>query len=121
VAPRIETDLFREGIELYNRGRFFDAHEALEELWRPEKGERRFFLQSLIHFAVAFHHYEQGNFAGAERQLSKGLRKLAGYLPNYQGTHTRALYDEGLNTLACIRQRRAVHRFPRIGIGTVPG
>ena len=119
MGPQTATDLFREGIELYNRRRFFEAHEVLEELWRPEQGESRFFLQSLIHFAVAFHHHEQGNFTGAERQLIKGLRKLAGYLPRYRGVHTAALYEQGQGSLACIRERRAVQEFPRVEVQTI--
>ena len=31
----------------------------------------------LIHFAVAFYHLERRNPPGAERQLRKGLRKMA--------------------------------------------
>ena len=107
-------DLFREGIALYNRGEFFSAHEVLEEIWRPERGEPRFFLQSLIHFAVAFHHYKNGNLAGAERQLVKALRKLAGYLPRYRGIRTRALYEQGQSCLAELRRGGPVLWIPRI-------
>ena len=107
-------DLFREGIELYNLGKFFEAHEVLEEAWRPERGEPRLFLQSLIHFAVGFYHQEQGNGVGAERQLRKALKKLAGYLPEYRGIDTRALYGEGQRCLAVIEAGGRVEGIPKI-------
>jgi predicted metal-dependent hydrolase len=61
--------LFQRGIELYRGGSFFECHEALEDLWRPMRGPHRLFLQSLIHFAVAFYHLERRNPPGAERQV----------------------------------------------------
>ncbi|HWB95539.1 MAG TPA: DUF309 domain-containing protein [Bryobacteraceae bacterium] len=95
MVPLAANELYRSGIALYDQGRFFEAHEVLEDLWRPTRGEERLFLQSLIHFAVAFHHHGRGNRAGAERQLRKGLRKLAGYRPAYGGLDTERIYRGG--------------------------
>ena len=78
--------------ELFNRGEFFAAHEAWEDVWRESKDPRRRFLQALIHLAVAFHHHQTRNPVGTERQLRKGLRKLAAYLPAYEGIDTWSLY-----------------------------
>jgi len=90
------------GIELLNRGAYFEAHEVLEEIWTPSHGRDRFFLQALIHYAVAFHHADLGNFLGASLQLEKGLRKLAGYLPWHQNLDTASLYADGQEALARI-------------------
>ena len=87
--------LYHRGIALYHAGRFFECHEVLEELWTPMRGPQRLYLQALIHFAVAFYHQQRGNPAGAERQLKKALRKIAGYRPLYEGVDTGTLYDEG--------------------------
>ena len=87
--------LFQRGIELYRAGAFFECHEVLEDLWRPMRGPHRLFLQSVIHFAVAFYHLGRRNRLGAERQLRKGLRKLEGYLPSYDGVDTATLYSGG--------------------------
>ena len=94
-----ESPALREGIRLFNRGEFFACHEVWEEEWRSARPPARLFLQALIHLAVAFHHRQQGNPAGQERQLGKGLKKLAGYLPEYAGIDTGALYH------ACVRFR----------------
>jgi len=86
----------QHSIDLFNRGEFFICHEELESIWTPERGPRRLFLQALIHFAVAFYHDSRGNPLGASRQLRKGLRKLAPYMPACEGIDTERLYRDGL-------------------------
>jgi len=104
----------RRGIELFNAQQFYECHEALEDVWRPTQGVERFFLQALIHFAVGFYHHQQGNPAGAELQLRKGLRKLAGYLPMFDDINTQQLYSEGQSALETILAGGRIRRFPRI-------
>jgi predicted metal-dependent hydrolase len=84
------------GIELFNQGSYFESHEALEEQWVLAERRERYFLQGVIHMAVAWHHAEARNFEGAVRQVGKGLRKLAGYLPRYQGVETGALCADAM-------------------------
>ncbi len=70
----------RSGIELFNRRRFFDAHEVWEDVWRDiprERTERRH-TQGLIQIAVAFHHWTTGNVIGARSVLARSLRNLNG-------------------------------------------
>jgi predicted metal-dependent hydrolase len=89
MAPRV-----LHGIELFNQCEFFECHEVLEAEWTGEVSYRRWFLQALIHLAVGFYHHQQANAVGLERQLSKGLKKLAGFLPACEGIDTLALYEE---------------------------
>ena len=72
-----QRERFQEGIELFNGGRFFDCHEALEEVWLEFSGDRKKFLQGLIQLTVAFHHLRNGNRVGAGRLLAAALKKLA--------------------------------------------
>jgi predicted metal-dependent hydrolase len=67
---------FQEGIELFNRGRFFECHEAWEEVWLGFSGDRKKFLQGLIQLTVAFHHLRNGNRVGAGRLLAAAVEKL---------------------------------------------
>jgi len=103
ASARESRAAYLHGLDLYNRGQFFECHEALEEIWREAAGPERLFLQSLIHFAVAFHHHGRQNPMGALLQLGKGLRKLAGYLPEYGGLDTWRLYQEGREAFRGIR------------------
>ena len=100
--------LLNRGIRLFNEHDFFECHEVLEAEWTPEQGPRRLFLQALIHLAVGFYHHQQDNADGRDRQLDKGLKKLAGYLPVYEGLDTGSLYA------AASEWRERGGEFPRI-------
>jgi len=101
-------------LDLFNRGEFFECHEALEALWIPETGPRRLFLQALIHFAVAFYHDGRGNSVGASRQLRKALRKLAPHLPSCYGIDTARLYRDGVAALEGAEAGAALAGYPRV-------
>jgi hypothetical protein len=103
-----------EGVALFNREHFFEAHESLEDVWRPAQGPDRVFLQALIHLAVGFYHWRNRNREGAARQLRKGVRKLAGYLPVYMGIDTMRLYRECLERSEDLHAGRLPELFPRI-------
>ncbi|MEX2260986.1 MAG: DUF309 domain-containing protein [Bryobacteraceae bacterium] len=109
-----ERERLQSGIRLFNTRQFFECHEALEEAWMPERGPRRLFLQSLIHLAVGFYHTERGNSEGASRQLRKGLRKLAGYLPSCEGIDTARLHRDALVTLERIETGAEAFEYPYI-------
>jgi predicted metal-dependent hydrolase len=104
----LEESAFRHGLQLFNDGEFFECHEVLEDLWRPTQGPRRLFLQAVIHFAVALYHYQRSNPAGARRQLRKSLKKLAGYLPEFEGIDTAALYRQGVLLLERIANGESI-------------
>lgn len=76
----VHENHFRRGLTLFNSARFFDAHEALEDVWReaPRQSPLRRHLQGLVQLAVAFHHQSTGNHIGARSVLKRGLRNLEG-------------------------------------------
>ncbi|HTX39097.1 MAG TPA: DUF309 domain-containing protein [Bryobacteraceae bacterium] len=108
--------LLHEGIELFNRGAYFECHEVLELAWAPERGPRRLFLQGLIHVAVGFYHHRRGNPEGACRQLRKALRKLAEYLPDYEGVDTGRLHGDAAAVLDAIEHGQPVNEYPRVDL-----
>jgi predicted metal-dependent hydrolase len=71
---------WQHGLALFNSGRFFDAHEALEDVWReaPCHSHLRRHLQGLVQLAVAFHHQSTGNLVGARSVLERALRNVEG-------------------------------------------
>lgn len=71
--------LFETGINFFNSERYFEAHEAWEDLWRQTSGPRRLFYQGLIQSAAGMHHLIRGNTRGARAQLSKAVAKLEKY------------------------------------------
>lgn len=90
------------------------CHEVLEEIWTPERGPRRLFLQALIHFAVAFYHDSRGNPVGATRQLRKGMRKIAAYLPVCEEIDTARLDRDGRAAVAITQAGGKLADYPRI-------
>ncbi len=71
-------DEFLRGASLFDRGAFFEAHEAWEERWRlaPEAQER-LFLQGLIQVAAALHKLlVMGSPGPAARLFARALAKL---------------------------------------------
>jgi predicted metal-dependent hydrolase len=106
--------LFARGIELFNTREFFECHEVLEEIWTPTVQPERWFLQSLIHFAVGFYHHQRGNTVGAVRQLRKGLRKIEGYLPAWGGVDTGAIESKVRACLSEIENGGIVEQFPAV-------
>lgn len=68
-----------EAVDLFNRGRYWEAHEALETIWRsvPDEDEARV-LQGLIQAAAALLHRERGNRHGVAAVGGAALGKLHG-------------------------------------------
>lgn len=79
------SHLLRDGIIFFNSGRYFEAHEAWEDLWRPTRGPLRLFYQGLVQAAVGLHHLSRGNINGARAQLNKSLSKLEQYPERFCG------------------------------------
>jgi pSer/pThr/pTyr-binding forkhead associated (FHA) protein len=67
---------YLEGIEHFNAGRYFDAHEVWEEIWLRSSGDTKLFYQMLIQAAVGLHHYERGNARGARGMYANVMDKL---------------------------------------------
>jgi predicted metal-dependent hydrolase len=76
MAQITPTDFFEQGIDLFNEGRFFECHEAWEEIWKRSDGELKLFYQGLIQAAVAILHAQRGNLEGAKSLHQKAREKL---------------------------------------------
>lgn len=80
-----ETDFFQQGIDLFNEGRFFECHEAWEEIWKRSDGELKLFYQGLIQAAVAILHAQRGNPEGARSLYQKAREKLDPFADEHMG------------------------------------
>ena len=54
-----------EGMELFNTGEFWLAHERLEEAWKEETGPVRELYRSVLQVAVVYYHITRNNYEGA--------------------------------------------------------
>jgi hypothetical protein len=85
------ADPYKTGLEHIRAGRYFEAHEELEIVWRGAPPDERDFYQGLVHVAVAWYQAGRGNRVGTERQLDKALRRLEAYEPAHGGVDVAAL------------------------------
>ncbi|MFM8321807.1 MAG: DUF309 domain-containing protein [Chloroflexota bacterium] len=53
------------GLELFNRGAYFEAHEELETAWNEDDTPGRDLYRGILQVAVAYLHVERGNYNGA--------------------------------------------------------
>lgn len=97
---------FRRGIEQFNTGRFFEAHETWEEVWLRSPDPEKTFLQGIIQVAAAFHHYSHGNTRGARNLLEAGLARLARFPQAHRGIELAALRAAGQNWAASLAAGR---------------
>jgi len=72
----------REFVELFEAGRFWDSHEALEKAWREGRSD---FYQALILYASAWVHWQRRNPHGVKAQLAKAHGRLSSYPDIYLG------------------------------------
>ena len=79
------SEQFERGVALFNAGKFFEAHEAWEELWLVEPEPEKTFLQGMIQLAAAFHHCRRGNSRGAKSLLAAGITKLDRFPGRHRG------------------------------------
>jgi len=112
-----DRQAFRRGIEQFNTGRFFEAHENWEEVWLRSPEPEKTFLQGIIQIAAAFHHYSRGNARGAQSLLQAGLGRLARFPDVHRGIALgalRAAVQAWAAALASGRNLRPENPFPRI-------
>jgi|SRR5215470_571036 len=76
---------FKRGLEAIRSGRYFEAHEELEEAWRAAPAEERDFFQGLVHVAVAWYQAGRGRPVATGRQLEKAERRLTPFAPAHRG------------------------------------
>jgi predicted metal-dependent hydrolase len=96
LAPATRRALLA-GVERFNAGQFFEAHEAWEEAWLVEEAALKTFLQALIQLAAAYHKglvmrspRGMASLFGQAREKFEDLLTLG---PRLGGLDLRTLHD----------------------------
>jgi predicted metal-dependent hydrolase len=85
---------YLRGIDLFNGGAYWEAHEIWEQRWRGcGDPAQREFLRALIQLAAARLKGREGNDRGRELHLAKVRRRLAGAPAQYMGLVTTTIMD----------------------------
>ena len=111
----MHDNLLQKGRELFNSGRFFEAHEVWEDLWRETVGLERSWIQALVQVAAALHHASRNNHTGALSLLEKAAIRLT-YCPgDFQGL---AIANFRQAIAGWIEELRTNRRLSRIALNS---
>jgi predicted metal-dependent hydrolase len=94
-------DGLERGVELFNRGEFWEAHEAWEGAWMPHRhtpeGD---FYKGLVQVAAGFYHYNRRNKNGALIKWRDGAAYLRPFAPEHEGIVVSPIIEtiEGLRS-----------------------
>ncbi len=105
---------FLRGVDLFNRAKFFDAHEVLEDIWRAAPLIEKKFLQGIIQVAVALYHHGNGNSAGARSVLRRAFRNLSRYPEGFGGIRLAELLSSISDWQRAMDEDTPVPPLPKI-------
>ena len=110
------TPRLSRGIELFNAGRYWDAHEVWEREWTLDrKGPESGFYKGLIQVAAGCLHYTRHNRRGALNKWRSGADYLRPYVPAHRGVLLAPLVATVDGFLAAMRDGEWPElRMPRI-------
>jgi predicted metal-dependent hydrolase len=75
------TQLAIRGLQEFNRGEYFEAHETLEEAWMKDDSAGRDLYRAILQVAVAYLQIERGNYNGAVKMFLR-MRQWLDPLPD---------------------------------------
>ncbi|MDQ2943268.1 MAG: DUF309 domain-containing protein [Candidatus Dormibacteraeota bacterium] len=106
----------QRGIDLFNSGRYWDAHEAWEQEWMPDRrGPDAGFYKGLIQVAAGCLHYGRRNRRGALNKWRSGANYLRPYLPAHRGVCLSPLVESIDRFLAAMNPRE----WPELAMPTI--
>lgn len=66
----------KRGLEEFNRGEYFEAHDSLELAWMEDQGPGRELYRAVLQVAVAYYQVERANYEGALKMFLRMRRWL---------------------------------------------
>ena len=63
-------------LDLFNKKKWYEAHDAFEEIWNGLYGDERQIIQGILQVSVSQFHLSKGNLNGAMILLGEGLGRI---------------------------------------------
>ncbi len=115
------SELAQSGIEKFNEGAFYTAHDALEAAWAADEGPGRDLYRAILQVGIAYHQIEQLNYRGAVKMLLR-VRQWLDPLPDIcRGVNVvglRADVDRVYSALVALGPDR-ISEFDRLSFGSI--
>ena len=67
---------FYSGIQSFNSGNFYEAHDLFEDLWHECDEQKRRWIHGIVQISVAMHHHSTGNLNGSLLLLAEGISRM---------------------------------------------
>lgn len=94
----------RAGILLFNRGKYFEAHEELEAAWKEERGKVRQLYQGILEAAVTYLHITRQNYNGAVKVYGRSMKWLKDWPADCRGVNVAQLRVDLDNVIAEVKR-----------------
>jgi len=65
-----------EALDLFNNQKWYEAHDAFEDIWNGLCGDERQIIQGVLQVSVSQFHLSKGNLNGAMILLGEGLGRI---------------------------------------------
>ena len=114
----IYPEAYLEFVELFNKEKYFEAHEVLEGEWHRQNRQNDFY-KGLIQLAAVFVHIQKGNFAGARSLLHTSKKYLDPCFSHCEGMNLKTLVDRTeliVKSLGSAHQNQRDIQYPVIEI-----
>ena len=69
-------DNFFNALNLFNEQKWYEAHDAFEDIWNTLDGDERQIIQGILQVAVSQFHLSKGNLNGATILLGEGIGRI---------------------------------------------
>ena len=69
-------DSFSNALYLFNNQKWYEAHDAFEEIWNTLDGDERQIVQGILQVSVSQFHLSKGNLNGATILLGEGIGRI---------------------------------------------
>ena len=63
-------------LKLFNDQKWYEAHDAFEDIWNTVDGDQRQVIQGILQVSVSQFHLSKGNLNGATILLGEGLGRI---------------------------------------------
>ena len=69
-------DDLSNALNLFNNQKWYEAHDAFEDIWNTLDGDERQIIQGILQVSVSQFHLSKGNINGATILLGEGLGRI---------------------------------------------
>ena len=69
-------DSLHFALKLFNNHKWYEAHDAFEDIWNTVDGDERQVIQGILQVSVSQFHLSKGNLNGATILLGEGLGRI---------------------------------------------